>query len=107
MHIFIDLSTTGGPCLVDESDFSAFKVVIAGDRDIDRARAALLPIVELVDEGHATVDANHLELLAGDVARSAEWKAGFSAMLDYARSRGWIEQRGSATLVRAHVEWAD
>jgi len=34
----------------------------------------------------------------------AEWEEGFSAMLDYAGSSGWIDDDGA---VRAHVEWRD
>jgi hypothetical protein len=107
MHIYIDVSTADGPRLLDESDFSAFKVVIAGDHEIERVRLALLPIAEVVDEAHVMVDARQLELLAGGIARSATWKAGFSDMLDYARSRGWTDDAGSTTRVRAHVEWLD
>jgi hypothetical protein len=34
----------------------------------------------------------------------ADWEDGFTAMLDYAGSSGWVDDDGA---VRAHVEWRD
>ena len=40
-------------------------------------------------------------LAAGSVG--ATWEDDFAAMLDYARSKGWLSDDGAS--IRAHVEW--
>jgi hypothetical protein len=54
------------------------------------------------DEAFVTVDAVR-RLAAGRVGPS--WDADFAAMLDFARTKGWLDERGVA--IRAHVEWPD
>ena len=50
---------------------------------------------------HAWVRTDALRRLAGPAA-TPEWEEGFAAMLDYARTRGWVDDEQGA--VRGHVE---
>jgi hypothetical protein len=51
---------------------------------------------------HAWVRTDALRRLAGPVA-TPEWEDGFAAMLDDARTRGWVDDEQGA--VRGHVEY--
>jgi hypothetical protein len=52
------------------------------------------------EEAFITIDAVR-RMAAGRV--NAAWDKEFVAMLEYARSKGWIDEGGYA--IRAHVEW--
>jgi len=52
-------------------------------------------------EEHAWVRVGALRELAGSRA-TAEWEASLASMLDFARSRGWVDEEQDA--VRGHVE---
>jgi hypothetical protein len=41
-------------------------------------------------------------LAAGRVG--ADWESDFTAMLEFARGKGWLDPSGRA--IRAHVEWS-
>jgi hypothetical protein len=100
MEIRIDASTDGEPSLLDPSDFKAFKVVVrAGDPG--RARPDLGSVADWVDDGHVAVSVDAVRALAGEQALTPDWEKGFSAMLGYAESKGWMV--GDA--IRAHVDW--
>ena len=67
--------------LQNPDDFTSFKVVIR-------------------EASHTKVRADVIEQLAGDRATQADWQQGFKRMLDYAESKGWLDENG----VQAHIE---
>jgi hypothetical protein len=105
MYVYVDISTQDAPQLREATDFTAFKLVIAGGRDVGLARQALRGVAEVVDGEHAMVAADQLESLAGALAASVEWQEKFAGMLGYARSKGWVDDVAGPPHVRAHLEW--
>jgi hypothetical protein len=85
--------------LVDPEDLTGFAVVLEGDDDPGAEALAAGGVLGLGD--HAWVRTEALRRLAGPVA-TPEWEGAFAAMLDYARSRGWVDDEHGA--VRGHVE---
>jgi hypothetical protein len=85
--------------LVDAEDLSGFVVVLEGDEDPGAEALAAGGVLGLGDHVWARTDA--LRRLAGPAA-TPEWEDGFAAMLDYARTRGWVDAEHGA--VRGHVE---
>lgn len=85
----------------DPSDFKSFKVVVDGD---DATPLEAVGRLEDTDEGAAAwirVDAVHN--LAGSATEVAGWAEGFAEMLEYARTKGWLDESG--TEIQAHVEY--
>jgi hypothetical protein len=105
MYVYVDISTPEGPQLREASDFTAFKLVVAGGRDVALVRQALRGVAEVVDGEHAMIAADQLESLAGALAASAEWQEKFAGMLGYARSKGWVADAADTTRIQAHIEW--
>jgi hypothetical protein len=100
MIVELDLSGGGGlATLLDPDDFKAFKVVVRGGGPPLAALSAPSGIAK-VDE-HAWVRVDALRELAGPAA-TPEWEASLEGMLEYARSKGWVDDELGA--VRAHVE---
>jgi hypothetical protein len=95
--VLIQLSGAGGVTLEAPEDFRRF--AIAAPVGIDRA-AALAGIARLEGEDHAWVSPAALRRLS-PLTGDAGWEAGFTAMLDYAHSKGWTDAEGA---VRAHIE---
>jgi hypothetical protein len=101
MHIAIN--TAGGtPELVEPDDFKAFDILAPGEPDAERLAAATAGIGRADGADHVYVDVVALRALAGSRAQDDEWCRGLDAMLEYARSKGWLDESGA---VRAHVEW--
>ena len=104
MHVTVDLtSATPAVALVEPDDCRRFDVVVHGPLDpgqLDRALGAVSVGRTVGDDAHVRVDAVR-RLAAGAVAES--WEADVAAMLDYARSRGWLSDDGRE--IQAHVEW--
>jgi hypothetical protein len=100
MIVELDLSGGGAqPTLLEPDDFKAFKVVVRGGGPSLDALAVASGIAK-VDE-HAWVRVNALRELAGTAA-TPEWEASLQGMLEYARSKGWVDDELGA--IRAHVE---
>jgi len=57
----------------------------------------------LLPSGDALIEIGAVRRLA-DGKVSDGWEADFAAMLEYAKSKGWIDEQGEA--IQAHVEWA-
>jgi hypothetical protein len=102
--VVVDLSVTPARVWLDEpQDCSRFHVAVRGDGDdasFDRALADSRAGRMTGDDALITVAAVR-DLAAGTV--DDRWEGDFSAMLDYARGRGWVTEDGEA--IRAHVEW--
>ena len=89
--------------LEEPEETSAFHVAVIGGTDWGLVFGALVDAAAGRLEGeHAfiTIDAVQ-RMAAGRVA--AGWDARFVAMLEYARTKGWIDEGGHA--IQAHVEW--
>jgi hypothetical protein len=85
--------------LVDPEDLTSFAVVLEGDGDPGPEALAAGGVLGFGD--HAWVRTEALRRLAGPIA-TLEWEAAFAAMLEYARTRGWVDDEHGA--VRGHVE---
>jgi hypothetical protein len=98
---------TGDPASValeEPAHCGRFHVVVRGTGDAVSLEAALRSsAVGTVDgDGEALVDVAAVRrLAAGSVGET--WEGDFTAMLDYARSKGWLSEDGAS--IRAHVEW--
>lgn len=85
--------------LVDPENFTAFKVVVHDATPSLEERLASLGVAR-VDE-HVWVRVDTLRRLAGPAATPA-WEESLASMLEFARSRGWVDDETDS--VRAHVE---
>lgn len=52
----------------------------------------------VIDAGHAWISEQWLRTQGGDAA----WQEGLGKMIDYARSKNWVDEVGR---IRAHIEW--
>ena len=101
--MYLIVSLDGVPprvVLRDEGDFTAFKVVVDGVGDWADLSDAVA--------GRARVEPPHLWVDAGEVRalgrpEDPEWCRQLDQMVDFARSKGWLDQDGA---IRAHCEWA-
>lgn len=96
MELTLDASSAR---LVDPDDHTGFAVVIECEGEPGAAALAAGGVVGLGD--HAWVRTDALRRLAGHAATDG-WERSFVAMLDYARTRGWVDDEHGA--VRGHVE---
>jgi hypothetical protein len=84
MYIELDLSAVPPTVTLQEpDDFKRFEIVATQPE-------------------HAFVGVAEIEKLAGERCADPEWHRQFRQMLEYARSKGWIDDEGS---VRGHIEW--
>src|SRR5262245_59227809 len=97
MIVEVDLSSGGAStALLEAQGCKAFKIVVrCGGPALSTSNA-----VAKVDE-HAWVRVDALRELAGS-AVTPEWEASLQGMLEYARTKGWVDDELGA--VRAHVE---
>lgn len=104
MHVTVDLQATPPTVLlVEPADCRSFDVIVHGSGDGDALDQALAAASVGRTEGNevlVTVAAVR-RLAAGSVGDG--WESDLRAMLDYARSRGWLTEDGQ--WIRAHVEW--
>ena len=88
--------------LVDAEDCKTFHVEVHGDADV----AAVLDesgAGRLAEDGeHALIDIGWVRQHA--TGTGPEWEQDFGGMLDYARTKGWIDESDSAIV--AHLERA-
>jgi hypothetical protein len=100
MELEIDLRRAPGAVrLVDPEELRSFKVVVVEDDAPGRGRG--WPEAVARHEEHAWVRIDALRRLAAPVV-GPEWEAGFASMIEFARSRGWVDDELGA--VRGHVE---
>lgn len=103
--MIITVPASGGIITVAQPDnFKQFHLAAEG-LDVREVAAVL------GDAAHEKGDGAHLWVsidavrgwVRGHQALSQEWEAGFSAMLEFAKGHGWINEAG--THVQAHIEW--
>jgi 3-hydroxy-9,10-secoandrosta-1,3,5(10)-triene-9,17-dione monooxygenase reductase component len=102
--VTVDLGLGGRVRLREPEDFSAFQVeclVADGKEDWPGLEAALRGTAEVRDD-HAYFSPAGLEGLAGKTAEDEEWQSGFRKMIEYAETKGWLDDAGS---IAAHVQW--
>jgi hypothetical protein len=105
--------------LEEWEDFGSLAVSARAERPgevDDRARDGLASVLEsggtgtVDDDGDVRIPPGALRELATRAADDdgreldGEWEHGFTGMLEFADSSGWIDDDGA---VRAHVEWRD
>ena len=105
--MILDIDLTGGaPAveLLEPEDCKRFHVAVRGGDT-----AAVGDVLEsrdlgvLLASGDAMVATAAVRRMAqGRVA--AGWDGDFAAMLEYARTKGWLDESGA--MIRAHVEWS-
>jgi len=105
--VIIDIDLTGEPAtieLVEPEDCKRFHVAVrGGDQEALGAALASAEVGRLHPTGDAMIDTQAvLRMASGRVPES--WEDEFGAMLEYAESKGWIDDTGGA--IQAHVEWA-
>ena len=99
----IVVTTDPDAVTLDEPDeFTSFEVV-APEGTPATALDGILGAVGRCDGEHVWVDRGALADLAGARAADEAWQGGLAAMVDYARSNGFLSDDGAA--IRAHVDW--
>jgi hypothetical protein len=88
--------------LAEPADFGRFHVQVVGGWDEGAADLLLGGVGRLESIERAWIDVRAVRVLAGDVV-DEEWDTGFDAMIDFAGSKGWLSEDGTA--IQAHVEW--
>jgi hypothetical protein len=104
--VLIRISTEDPIVALEEADaFDSFSVVGVKPPSPD-LRVALNQVgVTLVgDDANAFVTRPLVERLAVEAGVDDAWHAGFTAMVDYAESKGWLSPDGA---IRAHTVWDD
>ena len=104
MHVTVDLDfDPPALSLLEPDDCTRFDVVVHGPGDPDHLGRVLAgTAIGRLEGGEALVSVAAIRKLASGSV-SEKWEADFVAMLDYARSRGWLTDDGLD--IRAHVEW--
>lgn len=101
MIVHTDLRS-GRITLEQPDDFTAFHVAVAGGDVADERLAGALAPHGRLEGDHAWIEVDAVRALAGEAATTEAWQAGFDAMVDYARSKGFLD--GSGDAIRAHLE---
>ncbi|MBY4895529.1 flavin reductase family protein [Cupriavidus sp. AU9028] len=94
----IYLTDAGAIALRDPDDFKRLDVLV-DPQPQERLDRAIARIGRREDERHVRLCPSVLRFLSGH-AGDAQWEAGFQAMLDFAASRGWVDEAG---MLRAHI----
>lgn len=97
MHVSVDL-TRQTATLEDADDLDRLHVQVAGGEDLDRVAEVLAPLGR-IEGDHAYLDIDALRRAAGRT--DPGWSSRFDAMVDVARSNGWLDEAG--TSIQAHL----
>ena len=105
MIVSVDLTTTPAEVRLDEpDDCKRFHVAARGAADAASLADALTAhAMGRTDGDDALIELEALRRLAAGRVSDA-WEADFAAMVEFARTNGWLDDTGSA--IQAHVEWA-
>jgi hypothetical protein len=88
----------GGRVQLEQADdMQGFKVVVHGGDP-----TALAEVGRLAGRDNAWIHMDAVRRLASGQV-DAGWEDGFKAMIDFARTRGWIDD--DRREIQAHVEW--
>jgi hypothetical protein len=104
MFVKVDLAPMPPVVSLEEpEDTSRFHVEVASGNDVRLVFAAL------IDAAAGRLEGDGAWITVDSVRRMAKgrvgpgWDAELDAMLDYARTKGWLDDEHHA--IRAHVEW--
>ena len=99
MDLEVDLGRApAGAQLLDPDDFRSFRVVLVGAPGLPVGLLEPAGVARLDEYAWIRIDA--LRKLAGPKA-TPEWEESLRSMLEFARSRGWVDDELEA--VRGHV----
>lgn len=96
--MIVDYARSNGLSLLEADDFKGFKLRLAGGE----TRPAISGVI-FVDDANVLIGVDLVPTLPG-APRTAEWMAGYRAMVDYAAKKGWVD--AATNSIRAHVERA-
>lgn len=99
MHITI--SADGDLALADPTEFTAFDIRSSNTSDAFVLDALGDGGAVCDEDNHAFVEAELVRRLAGS-AIDEKWEIGFAKMLDYAATKGWLDESGKR--IKAHIE---
>jgi hypothetical protein len=102
VYVLVDLDLAAFD-LIEAADCQRFHVQVVGAGDAARLDE-VLGEAGTVDDDHVWVDVEVVRRLAL-LCTTEAWDDEFAAMVDYARTRGWLDDGG--TRIRAHIEWPD
>jgi hypothetical protein len=106
MYLRIDVAPHPPVVTLEEpDDTKRFQVTVVGGTEWGLVFGALVDAAAgrlEGDEAFITIDA--VRRMARDRV-GPTWDDDFTAMLAYARTKGWLDEAGNA--IRAHIEWPD
>ena len=114
MFVQVDLAKTPPRVTLEEpADTKQFHLAVlagsgaggsgAGGSDIGLVYGALVDAAAGRLEGEdAWIGVDAVRRMAGGRV-GPDWDVSFAGMLDYARSKGWLDEAGHA--IKAHIEW--
>ena len=88
--------------LEEPEDCRRFHVEATGGSDRLGAVLESEGVGRTLPSGDVLIDVDSIRRMAAGRVPDG-WDADFSAMLDYARDKGWLDEAGRA--IQAHVEW--
>ena len=95
MNVIID---SAGPKLEEADNLRAFAVELKVPREAAQDLGGCG--VWSADGAHLFVEPDWLRRQAGSLADDAGWQRNFAGMVEFARSKGWLDDQGR---IRAHV----
>ena len=99
--MIIRVSEAGAVAIEDHDLFTGFHVDAPVGHTAEDIAAVLGEGTSADDRHHVWIAADAVRHWVADLA-TEEWEEGFTAMVDYARGRGWMDESG--THIRAHLE---
>lgn len=107
MFVLVDTTTMPPVVTLEEpDDTKAFHLAVvggAGDRGMVYGALVDAAAGRLEDE-HAWIAVDAVRRMAAG-RTGPTWDADFDAMLDFASTKGWLDDTGAT--IRAHIEWSD
>lgn len=102
MIIKVSATPNGPKAELDDADnFTAFSISRGLDVSTADLEQAIARIGRPSGDSHVYVTVDAVAELAGDRARSSEWRSAFEGMCAYAASKGWVDEFGG---IRAHID---
>lgn len=98
----VHLTNAGAITLCEPTVFNRLDVLV-DPQTPERLEQAIARIGGREGDEHVRLNPSVLRFLSGH-AGQAEWEANFSAMLDYAQRKGWLDEQGRVRAHLTHVE---
>ena len=102
--MIIKVGEAGQVAIEDHDLFTGFHVEAQLGQTAERVASLLAGGTRADGTDHVWIAVDAVRHWVADLA-TEEWEEGFSAMVDYARGRGWLDEAG--THIRAHLEHLD